>query len=134
MGRKLFLSDLDGTLLTGNKTISKRTMDALRAYAEAGNVFAICTGRDINSARKVYYDLKINLKGSFIVAFNGGQIWDVEKEKTIYRVGIEKNVVRQVLDMSKHTEYMRIHITTDSYSRKAMMNALNSTGGSSRRL
>ena len=120
MGRKLFLSDLDGTLLTEQKTISKRTMDALRAYAEAGNVFAICTGRDINSARKVYYDLKLNLKVSFIVAFNGGQILDVEKEKTICRIGIEKSVARQVLDMSKaygvhaHT-YNDRFILTESY-------------------
>ena len=50
---KLFLSDLDGTLLTKEKIISPATMQALKDYVNLGNRFAICTGRALESALTV---------------------------------------------------------------------------------
>ena len=45
MKYKVFLSDFDGTLVRGDGTISKRTVEAIEAYRKRGGIFAVCTGR-----------------------------------------------------------------------------------------
>ncbi|MBP3198313.1 MAG: HAD hydrolase family protein, partial [Butyrivibrio sp.] len=41
VGSKIFFFDLDGTLLNSKKTITEKTMDALRKFTDAGNHFCI---------------------------------------------------------------------------------------------
>ena len=111
---RLFLSDLDGTILTTEKKIMPGTMTALRNFVDCGGHFAICTGRDINSALKVYYDLELNLKGSYVVAYNGGQIYDVDNNKTIFREGIEKSLALDIFKLAK--EYgIHVHTYNDDF-------------------
>ena len=101
----LFLSDLDGSLLTDNeKKITPDTMDALKLFVSKGGRFAICTGRDLNSAKSVYNGLNVDFKGSFIVAYNGGLIYDVDKKEVIYRVGIEPSLVEEIFNMAREYE------------------------------
>lgn len=42
---KLLLFDLDGTLLQSDKTISQRTLDALRKCGEKGILIGVSTSR-----------------------------------------------------------------------------------------
>ena len=74
--RFLFLTDLDDTLLTSDKIVSPYTKEILKKYSERGNIFALCSGRDINSTRLVYKEPGLNLPGSYAIAYNGGQIFD----------------------------------------------------------
>ena len=110
----IFVTDLDGTLLTTDKKVSPKTKEALKAFIEAGNKFAICTGRDINSSLAVYNSLGLDLKGSFVVAYNGGQIIDVDRNETVFREGIPISRVRELLDMAK--EYgLHVHTYNDHF-------------------
>ncbi len=99
-GIKLFATDLDGTILTEKKEISPRTKEALIHFVEAGNHFAICTGRDITSGKLVYNELKLEMPGSYVMAYNGGMIYDVDEDRVIYRVGIEKELVKEIFEMA----------------------------------
>ena len=113
-GKYLFLTDLDGTLLNKEKKITPETERVLMEYSARGNIFAICTGRDINSARSVYRDLGLDLPGSYVAAYNGGQIYSVEQDETIYRTGIPKEVVAELFEMAK--EYgVHIHTYNDRF-------------------
>ena len=96
----LFITDLDGTLLTTDKRVTPATAKALREFVGEGNHFAICTGRDINSARSVYCGLGLTLPGSFVIAYNGGQIYDVDKAETVYRTGIDFDTVREIYQLA----------------------------------
>ena len=114
MNQHIFVTDLDGTLLTSDKKVSPKTKEALKAFIEAGNKFAICTGRDINSSLLVYNGLNLDLKGSYVVSYNGGQIYDVDKGETVFREGIPINKVRELLDMAK--EYgLHVHTYNDQF-------------------
>lgn len=53
MTRRLICSDLDGTLLTSFKRISDFNIRVIRALQSEGNIFSVCTGRQIRSA--AYY-------------------------------------------------------------------------------
>eukprot|EP00438_Fugacium_kawagutii_P025363 Skav236525 [mRNA] locus=scaffold78:1019158:1020022:- [translate_table: standard] len=55
---KLLASDLDGTLL--NPDHATGTFDAIAEYQAAGGAFAVCTGRDLGSARGVLKGLDID--------------------------------------------------------------------------
>lgn len=117
MSEKLFLFDLDGTLLNKEKKITEKTMEALKKFTDAGNHFCINTGRAIESARAVYDGLGLDFKGSFLCGSNGTQIYSVDEEKFIYKTGVPLELVNKILDLSEeygvhcHT-YNETHIVS----------------------
>ena len=113
-GSKLFVSYLDGTILTTDKKVSPKTKEALKKFVEAGNHFAICTGRDITSGRAVYESLGLDLPGSYVIAYNGGQIYDVDADKTIYRIGIEQDLIRDIFKLAEEYDSY-VHTYNDEY-------------------
>ncbi|GAA0433178.1 hypothetical protein GCM10008983_07290 [Lentibacillus halophilus] len=67
----LIAVDLDGTLLTDDKTISKRNLEALEKAADAGHIVVIATGRPHRSSIDHYHTLGLNTP---MVNFNGALI------------------------------------------------------------
>lgn len=68
---KLFVSDLDGTLLNEHHVISDRTAEAIRALQDSGVEFMVATGREYYSAHQLLaaHNIKcrmINLNGAVI--------------------------------------------------------------------
>ncbi len=100
MGKKIFFFDLDGTLLNRDKRITTRTLEALRQFTEAGNYFCINTGRALDSAKAVYHDLKLDFKGSFLCGSNGTQIYSVDEERYVFKIGIPLELVPKILDLA----------------------------------
>lgn len=69
--RKLIISDLDGTLLKSDSTLSEFTIKTIKAIQKKGHIFCIATGRPIRSAINYYNELGLdtimaNLNGSII--------------------------------------------------------------------
>ena len=54
---KLLLFDLDGTLLKSDKTISPRTLNAVRKIREKGYTIGISTSRSESNSLKFTYDI-----------------------------------------------------------------------------
>ncbi len=68
----MFCSDIDGTLLNPERTISRRTIEAIRAVREAGHSFVLCSSRMPESMRlleKLYDGTDEPL-----IAYNGGLV------------------------------------------------------------
>ena len=61
--KKLFLTDLDGTLLNDQNVVSPATRKALEDFTAAGNVFAISTGRAMESVLHVVKELELSYPG-----------------------------------------------------------------------
>lgn len=66
--KHLIVLDLDGTLLTDNKTISPRTKQTLLKLKENGHEVMIATGRPFRSSELYYRELGLTTP---IVNFNG---------------------------------------------------------------
>lgn len=81
--RKILFCDLDGTLLDDRKLIEKTTMQAVEEMLAKGHIFAVCTGRPLTSARKVAAQYGLDKKGCYIIAYNGGAVYDPAAEKTV---------------------------------------------------
>ena len=109
MSKKIFFFDLDGTLLNSEKKVSPKTLDALKRFTDAGNHFAISTGRAIDSAMAVQKELGLFFPGTFLVGYNGGQIYDCEKKELIYRSQIPFDLVQKCFEVAQKHD---IHIHT----------------------
>ncbi len=75
---RLVATDLDGTLVHSDGTITERTRAALRAVEDTGVVVVFVTGRPLRWARHVFDD--VGGHGLAIVA-NGALVWDVAADR-----------------------------------------------------
>ncbi len=60
---KMLLSDLDGTLLCDDKSISEENKRAIAAMIEKGHCFVIATGRPFYAASDIVKGLGLNRPG-----------------------------------------------------------------------
>ena len=60
-GRTLYVSDLDGTLMRNDETISAYTVKTLNELTEQGMAFTYATARSVESARTITGGLKLTL-------------------------------------------------------------------------
>ena len=77
----LMATDLDGTLLTHDKNISKENKEAIKNFTQNGGIFTIATGRSIESTRPYAKAIAINAP---VVLLNGLMLYDYENEQTIW--------------------------------------------------
>ncbi len=75
---KLVLADVDGTLVTSEKALTPRTIDAVRSLRAAGVLFAVTSGRPPRGMEMLVDPLELSTP---IAAFNGGLV--VEPDMTV---------------------------------------------------
>ena len=85
---KLLLADVDGTLVTPDKVLTDRAVDAVRRLGEAGILFAITSGRPPRGMSMLIEPLNLTTP---IAAFNGGIL--VNRDMSV----IEQRVVPEDL-------------------------------------
>ena len=71
--KTLFVSDLDGTLMRGDETLSAYTVQALNRLIEQGMAFTYATARSIESARVITGGLRMKLP---VITRNGAVLAD----------------------------------------------------------
>lgn len=73
MGKTLFVTDLDGTLLSSDSRVSARSAQLLNEAIDKGALFTIATARTPSTVERLMRDVKANLP--FIV-MTGSAIWN----------------------------------------------------------
>lgn len=86
MSRPIFVSDLDGTLLQPDASLSPFAQTNLTRLLENGVPFSIATARNIVSVRQIVGDLPISLP---VVCSNGAYLcnWDSDERYAIKALG-----------------------------------------------
>ena len=74
-GIRLLLADVDGTLVTRDKLLTDRSIDAVRKLRAADILFAITSGRPPRGMRMLIEPLSLDTP---IAAFNGGLVVDAD--------------------------------------------------------
>ncbi|WP_070000813.1 HAD family hydrolase [Cellulosilyticum sp. I15G10I2] len=90
----LFISDLDGTLITTNKAISKKNKEAIRDFISQGGEFTIATGRTVQNVLPYLDGLSIN---KACILYNGGAIYDLGKKAFIACSFLNKDKIVDVI-------------------------------------
>ena len=96
--KRLFVSDLDGTLLNGNAEISDRTAGILNDVIEHGIDFTISTARTPATALKIIKPLHLNLP---VMMMNGVLVYDMKSGKYLKKDTMDENVVMVLLGLIK---------------------------------
>jgi Cof subfamily protein (haloacid dehalogenase superfamily) len=96
MQYRAIISDLDGTLLNSNHTVSKYTCETIRNLTKKGIKFFIATGRhysDIAHLRE-----KLNLD-TFFITSNGARVHDCQGN-VVVKQDIEEETVKKILELN----------------------------------
>ena len=78
--KTLYVSDLDGTLLQPNVTLSKRTIAILNELIKQGMLFSVATARTIASVKPILQGVAVPMP---IILMNGVCIYDLTTQKYI---------------------------------------------------
>lgn len=106
---KLLFTDLDGTLLNDDGSISQENLSAIRRAAEKGNLTVITTGRSLSSALPYIRQLKEIQKPCYAITYNGGLIYDCTREEILYKRTIPLPYVKYIFAQA---EKFDIHCQT----------------------
>ena len=98
MDKMIFFTDLDDTLLNTAKEISPGNREAIEELRRRGHFICISTGRALASARLQAQLLGLHGEGCYIIAYNGGILYDCAADKVIYRKGLKADLVRLAFD------------------------------------
>lgn len=83
ISKVLLITDMDGTFLPASKIPSKKNLEAIKRFQNAGGKFSIATGRAIQASQQYFNDFKVNAP---IIMCNGGMVYDLNNKKQIYDV------------------------------------------------
>jgi Cof subfamily protein (haloacid dehalogenase superfamily) len=105
----LICTDLDGTLLCRDKTVSRENLEAIEYFKQNGGIFTFVTGRMPYMSRQFYDAVKPN---SPIGCINGAGVYDFERGQYLYRRELERESLELVEHVHQHMTDMGIHVNT----------------------
>lgn len=86
----LICTDLDGTLLKSDKTISEENYEAIEYFKANGGFFSFVTGRMPVTTRKIFDMIKTNCP---VGCVNGGGLYDFEANKYIWNTHLDPEFI-----------------------------------------
>jgi HAD superfamily hydrolase (TIGR01484 family) len=95
MGFRAIATDLDGTLLRDDKSVSDRTRAAIHAAEDAGVLVVIATGRPPRWIPPVVEQLGDR---GLVVCANGASVYDPARHELVDRIEIDPAVARELVD------------------------------------
>jgi hypothetical protein len=108
MGKKLFVTDLDGTLLRDDKTIAQEDLATLDRLRQKKVIVAVATGRSLFSFHKALKGLGMGMPGKgpanpslpvdYVIFSTGAGILEFLGNNLIYSRAINSSDVRQIMD------------------------------------
>ena len=120
---KLVAFDLDGTLLTFDKRITKRTYDTLEAASKKGVAIVPATGRFMRTVPQEIKDMPFV---DYVISINGAYVLNVKTGEAIYRSEIPQ---QRALDILSYFDTLPIaydcYMDNDSFINKEMMDHIN---------
>ena len=105
----LICTDLDGTLLRDDKSISKENLEAIEYFKAEGGYFTFITGRLPYFVQNIYNTVNPNVPFG---CSNGGAIYDHREKKYIYSKELSKEAMELVHAVDESVEGIGIQIYT----------------------
>ena len=98
---KLIVSDLDGTLLTKFKSVSKENQDAILEAQQKGIIVALATGRGYDSTHQFAKMFDFAKYNGYLVTNNGQRVIDVKNDVTTINGYISVEEAQAVLSFAQ---------------------------------
>ncbi len=105
----LICTDLDGTLLRSDRSISQENLDAIEYFKSEGGYFTFITGRMPYFSKMVYDAVGANAP---VGCVNGGGIYDYEKGEYLWLATLSDSVIELVEHVDKNVDGIGINLNT----------------------
>ena len=105
----LICTDLDGTLLKNDKTISNENIDAIEFFKQEGGLFTVVTGRMPIFAFDICDKIKPNVPFG---CFNGAALYDYYKMEYIWKNHIHSSVTELIKNVDEKFPDVGIQVNT----------------------
>ena len=106
----LFCTDLDGTLYTSAKTVSKENLDAIDYFKAEGGLFTFITGRVPATSQYICDTIHPNAPYGCL---NGGGIYDPVKGEYLWRAFLPPEVIELVRAVDRELPEIGIQYNTE---------------------
>lgn len=101
-GRRLVVSDIDGTFLRSDRSLHEENVAAVKKLIECGHVFALATGRIFGTARMIAYKMGQEV---YIISNNGASIRHTADEKAIYEYAMPAELLETIYRVAERHDY-----------------------------
>lgn len=120
---KLIALDIDGTLARNDRTVSQVTIDTLVEAQRRGVRVVIASGRPTYGIAPVADALRLAEFGGFVLAFNGGEIWNWQTRECLYSHTLPDEVIPILYNSTREAgleimTYCGAHIMTERASNR----------------
>ena len=110
---KIIACDLDETLISRDRSISKENIEAIQRAKQAGVRFVPATGRGYNSVRNELKTLGLyDLENEYVISYNGGAITENKDERVLHFQGITFKEAQDLYIRGLSYDHIGIHIYT----------------------
>lgn len=108
MNIKLIATDLDGTLLNTDKSLSEENINALKEADSYGIYVVIATGRPISGIKDLLEKMPFI---KYAVIMNGACVWDVYNSKALYKANLTTEQALEIWDfVQKYNTMTDVHV------------------------
>lgn len=97
----LLALDLDGTLLTTDKRLSARNLEAVSRAQQGGTTIVLASGRHPRSMARFADALHLRERGGYVVAFNGAQLIDYASGRTLFSQHLPAEAVPRLVGWAR---------------------------------
>lgn len=113
--KKLFVSDVDGTLVSEVKPhLSPELKAAIKMTIDNGDQFVLCSGRPtanlIDLSKELYED---EIRVEYVAGFNGVEIYDLLKGELIVDNSLDCSDVKKIIDVCDDMNLDYLYFDTD---------------------
>ena len=105
---KLVALDMDGTLLTSEKTVLPETLEDLRRAQQRGVALAYCTGRGLAELRPYLEQLPML---RYAICNSGSVVYDLQRRRTLLSQNIPEALCREILEVAARISCMPQFLT-----------------------
>lgn len=106
---KILFTDIDGTLLDDKQEIPAANRNAIEQLIKEGHKIVLTTGRALSGTTGQAEKLGLTFDGCYIIAFNGGEIYDSYRKETLYKCRIPMDVAARIFAIC---EEQNVHVQT----------------------
>lgn len=106
---RLVASDIDGTIIGENNSITPRNLKAIQDIRQSDIDFTICTGKPYSMVKNFCQDLQ----ASYGIFGNGNQIINLKTGKEIFRKTLSEEEVNSCISLAKKDK-LHIHLYTEN--------------------
>lgn len=105
----LVATDLDGTLLNGEKKVTEKTKEAIRDLKNHGILFGVVSGRPVESGLILARSWGLEDSISFLIGMNGGVLYDTRRKSKDTFAILPGHLIWEIIKAYKKTDIPDIH-------------------------